>query len=51
MLNDKKELLIKIFNTLSSISTKGEDTLAMADCLRALAQLVNELNKEQRENE
>lgn len=25
----------RIYNTLFSISTKGEDTLIMADCLRA----------------
>lgn len=45
------EQLTKITNTLARISTRGEDTLAMADCLRALARLVNELNKEQGEKE
>ena len=34
--------LIKIYNTLTTISTKGEDTLTMADCLRALRQYIME---------
>ena len=32
--------LIQIYNTLTTISTKGEDTLTMADCLRALRQYI-----------
>ena len=31
--------LQRIFNTLMTIETKGENTLIMADCLRALQQL------------
>lgn len=34
--------LIQIYNTLTTISTKGEDTLTMADCLRALRQYILE---------
>lgn len=34
--------LIKIYNTLTTISTKGEDTLTMADCLRAFRQWILE---------
>ena len=40
--------LIKIYNTLTTISTKGEDTLTMADCLRALRQYIME-NQEEKE--
>ena len=29
----------RIFNTLKMISTKGDDTLVMADCLRAMQEL------------
>lgn len=35
--------LSKIYNTLSLISTKGEDTLVMADCLRALEQTLKQI--------
>ena len=43
--------LIKIYNTLTTISTKGEDTLIMADCLRALRQYIlnNQSLKEDKE--
>lgn len=35
-------LLSRIYNTLCLISTKGEDTVLMANCLQAL----NELNQQ-----
>ena len=41
--------LIKIYNTLTTISTKGEDTLAMADCLRAFRKWI--LENQNKENE
>jgi hypothetical protein len=31
-----KEQLMRIYNTLSLISTKGDDTVAMAQCLIAI---------------
>ena len=34
------EQLVRIYNTLTTISTKGEDTLAMADCLSAFRPLL-----------
>lgn len=37
--------LSKIYNTLSLISTKGEDTLVMADCLRAFQQVLENVIK------
>lgn len=40
------EQLIRIYNTLTTISTKGEDTLIMADCLNAFRPLLLELQEE-----
>ena len=36
MTYEKLETLSRIYNTLLLINTKGEDTLVMADCLRAM---------------
>lgn len=35
--------LIRIYNTLFEISTKGQDTLIMADCLRAIENIVQQI--------
>lgn len=43
MTQEQLEQLIKIYNTLTTISTKGEDTLIMADCLRAFKYSIYEL--------
>ena len=40
---EQVEQLSRIYNTLLEISTKGEDTLVMADCLRAFQQVVNQV--------
>lgn len=37
---EQLEQLTRIYNTMLEITTKGEDTLVMADCLRALEQVV-----------
>lgn len=37
--------LIRIYNTLTTVSTKGEDTIIMADCLRAFKQSIEELQR------
>jgi hypothetical protein len=37
--------LSKIFNTLKLVHTKGEDTLLMCDCLRALDSMLIELKE------
>ena len=34
------ELLQRIYNTMLEINTKGQDTLIMSDCLRALDSLI-----------
>lgn len=38
--------LTKIYNTLLLISTRGEETIIMAECLKALQQVVEEGAKE-----
>lgn len=38
------EQLIRVYNTLFEINTKGENTLIMADCLRELGQIINIIN-------
>lgn len=35
--------LTRIYNTLFEITTKGENTLIMADCLRAIEVLITEI--------
>ena len=37
---EQVEQLTRIYNTMLTINTKGEDTLIMADCLRALEQVI-----------
>ena len=40
MTYEKLETLSRIYNTLLLINTKGEDTLIMADCLKALRNFI-----------
>lgn len=40
---EQVEQLTRIYNTMLEIRTKGEDTLVMADCLRALEQVVQQV--------
>lgn len=35
MTKDELNLLTQIYNTLTLVSTKGEDTIIMGDCLKA----------------
>ena len=42
---EQVEQLTRIYNTMLEIRTKGEDTLVMADCLRALQQVVADVIK------
>ncbi len=42
---EQLEQLARIYNTLMNISTKGEDTFVMADCLRAMEQVVTAIDK------
>ena len=36
------EVLMQIYNALNRVETKGESTLIMADCLRALAEVIKQ---------
>lgn len=40
------EQLIKIYNTLLMVSTKGEDTIIMGQCLNAMRDLLTQIQKE-----
>lgn len=39
------EQLVKIYNTLLLVSTKGEDTVIMGQCLGAFHQILTQLQK------
>ena len=43
------EQLARIYNTLATISTRGDDTITMGDCLKALRQEIETMNKELQE--
>lgn len=36
--------LTRVFNTLLLVSTKGEDTMIMGDCLKAFKQVLTEMS-------
>lgn len=42
---EQVEQLSRIYNTMLEIRTKGEDTMIMSDCLRALEQVVQQVVK------
>ena len=44
-----KELLLRIYNTLLLIETKGESTMLMADCLRGLQTVINTPEEEKKD--
>lgn len=46
-----KQRLNQIFDGLMTISTKGEDTVTMAQCLQALNQLVQLIPEAEKEEE
>lgn len=37
-----RDILIQIYNALGTISTKGQDTITMAECLKAMIELINQ---------
>ena len=41
-----KDRIRTIFNALQNVETKGQSTLIVADCLRELANILNELPDE-----
>ena len=46
-----KDRLRTIFNALQNVETKGQSTLIVADCLRELANILNELPDEKEMDE
>lgn len=46
MKKENIDTLMQIYNALGMVSTRGEDTLTMADCLRALREVILALNEE-----
>ena len=46
-----KDRIIAVFNAMHRIETKGESTLILADCLRELAQIINEMSEEEKETD
>lgn len=40
------EQLVKIFNALCMVATKGEDTIIMGQCLTAMQQVINDMAQE-----
>lgn len=45
MTQEQINQFIRIYNTLCTIETKGENTLIMGDCLRAMQNLAQELSE------
>lgn len=43
------EILSQIYNTLFAINTKGDDTIAMAECLKTLKSFILAKDKELKE--
>ena len=41
MTYEKLEQLFRIYNTLLLINTKGEDTMIMGDCLKAIKSFIS----------
>lgn len=45
IIKEQLEQLARIYNTLLNINTRGEDTLIMADCLRALEKVIKNIDE------
>lgn len=41
-----KDKLTALFNTMKQIETKGDSTIIMADCLRELVRIINDIPEE-----
>ena len=50
-MNETKENLVNLYNTMKLVETKGENTLIMADCLKFLRQWINEITDKDMINE
>lgn len=43
---EQLQQLARVYNTLLTISTTGENTIVMADCLRALKKTIEEIDSQ-----
>lgn len=43
MTQEQVNQFVRIYNTLCTIATRGEDTIIMGDCLRAMQTLAQEI--------
>ena len=46
MKQEQFEQLVRILNTLNTITTKGEDTIIMGTCLQALKVLIQQIEQD-----
>lgn len=46
MTQEQLTQLARIYNTLMQVNTKGEDTFIMSDCLRAMQQLLVDMQEQ-----
>lgn len=46
-----RDRLAQIFNALQNVETKGQSTLILADCMRELLNIIQEMDKETKEDE
>lgn len=44
-----KNKLLNVFNALRTIETKGDSTVIMADCLKALVGIIQEMESEEKD--
>lgn len=44
-----RDRLAQIFNALQNVQTKGESTLIIADCMRELLAIIQEMDKEEKD--
>lgn len=44
-----RDRLATIFNALQNVQTKGESTLIIADCMRELLAIIQEMDKEEKD--
>lgn len=46
-----RDKLAQIFNALQNVETKGQSTLILADCMRELLSIVQEMDKETKDEQ
>lgn len=46
-----RDRLAQIFNALRNVETKGDSTMILADCMRELLNIIQEMDKEQKDQE